>query len=1640
MVVNLSYKLTHLAQSFRPQHHFQSLRSAFPSASTSSPGFDFTSNVFGSVQNAAANTGASAGGATAIGAAALGAGAGAAAGAGAGGAAGGAGGASSKAGSWSSHWGFQTTKSLSQTPAAQADSSNDDDTLRALASPHRRLLAPRRQSATSASATLAFRLRQSQNSLSSVPPDLLHAEEAGLSSVRVRLSSAEMQRRYHSAFSQGKRTDEVDEMQKEQENVDLGPERKEAEAVRKTGRRASISEQPSSPMMAQKREMHTSATAAEEAAVASAPAPSAASPPADTPFSTNPPPSPSRPTTRRHSTSDVTSESTFPTPLDEGVFSVPRSSQLTERRPRASSPSDPTSRRSPSDRTPRPRERPRPRGDENLSPEAAERRNALHVAEQTGKIALVEQAIRSYLADPSTWNTESHNVAMNALYRLRRPDSPLDTIVKLYNQLFEHDGLRPNTRSYEIILKAFCVRDSEVRRNIGFLERRMKKRELAGAARGVWNVRRSAEGKEGDSAPTHEADESQYLLERERERLAALRTPEFDYFSPAIKIFQALGPLGDRLSPFAVQLLLEAAVDRGEVDLALALFERMEKSVFQKAGIKAYDALIRMYGGVEKDKDLVLEVFEAYLAARASGQLRLPTTMAYDRPAYRTQSIKHAYDTSPEYVVDESKRTATPRNGDQMIWRSTIKALFEAGDAAGAVTILERLLVAQNAPETMPAGYPKTVPGAMVATIVGGFVRSGDAAAAKRWFDRLAHPEDAATAELQPAQFYVYPLYIVIDSPFLDLLNHIYRSMLSRASPGFFLTVSDFFTVVDYNLARAWKSESAEERAKALDAVAEFRVAFEAATKKGFIDGDVGVGFTVSTGLLGRICQATGYHSRFSEAAATFAEYANIVRAIMARAPIEHRKGARTRKEWVFRATDIANAALGLKPSPTGSIVTFEHASSDRPSLKDALKVVGWTNKLRNVIQWAPMGSHELIVVEAYLRERDIVLGNEQHLSGDEWYTVIEAFAHTQALVKRGMHLSFSFPGFELAIDDFLASGVSIPAGTVNYDYAGLVQALKAGGVPRNRILATVNAMNHGLADNVGAEPEEPVVAAPLSDDAVSVDSVPVATSATSVTEDAALASTVAESAHFPTPPSTPPAYFAELAPAPPAAPSFEFENLNRSLSQKVDNLVYTGKTGDALNLVVGAAQEGQFAHPDSYGRLIEQLGRQHEIAEVRQVYLLAYSALNAMESQPEAQSLAWVALEDRMIVALAQAGELVDVGHHRDRLLQAGCAPSADGYAAMILNMKETTDDAAVALMLFEESQRLNVRPNVYLFNTLISKLSRARRAKEALEYFELMKTFGLRPSSITYGAIINACCKTGDDVSADYLFNEMISHPEFKPRVPPYNTMIQFYTSTKPDRQRALHYYNELTKARVPPTGHTYKLLLDAYGSIGEPDLEAMQQVFARLVQDRRVSVTGAHWASLIHAYGSVVKNLDRAIAIFDSIPAHPSTRNNPNGPLPDAVVYEALLNALLANERPDLSDKYLHEMRDKGVRMTAYVANSLIKGHTTQNNFAAARAVFLAMQDPPVGVASAGNHSVDRHPKHHRQASAAMPVDAPVYREPSTYEAMVRCELKAGEPAKAAELLKMAEARAFPPAVIARLQRLLTEVGIETLPFAQ
>lgn len=268
----------------------------------------------------------------------------------------------------------------------------------------------------------------------------------------------------------------------------------------------------------------------------------------------------------------------------------------------------------------------------------------------------------------------------------------------------------------------------------------------------------------------------------------------------------------------------------------------------------------------------------------------------------------------------------------------------------------------------------------------------------------------------------------------------------------------------------------------------------------------------------------------------------------------------------------------------------------------------------------------------------------------------------------------------------------------------------------------------------------------------------------------------------------------------------------------------------------------------------------------------------------------------------------------------------------------------------------------------------------------------------------------------------------------------MIQFFVSTKPDRERALYYYQRMLKANVKPSAHTYKLLLDCYGSLHPVDVRSMRDVFKTLEKD--IPVEGTHWAALINSYGLSQNDLDTAIETFESIKQHPQSRKSG---LPDAVTFEAMLNTCLANGRPDLVEHFSAEMRSSGLHSTAYCENARIKvcsippirmfvraddlmqAFTRQGNLEGSRAVFDALADPPSGVAATGNHPGGR--RHGKKRLADRPASgSPVYREPSSYDAMIRAEVQMGDPARASEIVDLARQRAFPAQVIKGLQDLL------------
>jgi pentatricopeptide repeat protein len=165
----------------------------------------------------------------------------------------------------------------------------------------------------------------------------------------------------------------------------------------------------------------------------------------------------------------------------------------------------------------------------------------------------------------------------------------------------------------------------------------------------------------------------------------------------------------------------------------------------------------------------------------------------------------------------------------------------------------------------------------------------------------------------------------------------------------------------------------------------------------------------------------------------------------------------------------------------------------------------------------------------------------------------------------------------------------------------------------------------------------------------------------------------------------------------------------------------------------------------------------------------------------------------------------------YHQKMHNMGAAPSSNTFGLYIVSLKDshqTHDEASDAVQIFKMAMQEGVQPTSFLFNAVICKLSKARRVDDCLNLFIRIRLLGIKPTSVTFGTMINALIRVGDENLAVELFNEMEAQSNYKPRPAPYNSIMQFYVNTKHDRSKALEFYERMLNAKIDPTSHTYKL----------------------------------------------------------------------------------------------------------------------------------------------------------------------------------------------------------------------------------------
>lgn len=438
-------------------------------------------------------------------------------------------------------------------------------------------------------------------------------------------------------------------------------------------------------------------------------------------------------------------------------------------------------------------------------------------------------------------------------------------------------------------------------------------------------------------------------------------------------------------------------------------------------------------------------------------------------------------------------------------------------------------------------------------------------------------------------------------------------------------------------------------------------------------------------------------------------------------------------------------------------------------------------------------------------------------------------------------------------------------------------------------------------------------------------------------------------------------------------------------------------RLNEALTRFRNIRRAGRHPRYITYAKLISAAAREERMTTVQDILSMARTDVPLL-TQYAAVRYGWVSILDAMVGACLTLGNRGLAAQYHRELLDMGAAPTANTFGLYITTLKESTktfDEASEAVKIFHRAKNEGVEPSSFLYNALIGKLGKARRIDDCLFYFAEMRALGIRPTSVTYGTIVNALCRVSDEKFAEQLFEEMESMPNYKARPAPYNSLMQFFLSTKRDKSKVLSYYERMKSKGIQPTNHTYKLLVDTHATL-EPVNMAAAEAVLDLIRSTGQKPEAVHYSALIHAKGCNLHDVAGARAVFDAVLADPSIR-------PQACLYQALFEGMVANHRVADTESILKDMSSRRVEMTPYIANCLIHGWANEKEIEKSKAIFAAV--------------------------------AQSKREPSTYEAMTRAYLAVEDRQSAKNTVQEMLSRGYPSAVSGKILELIGGGGAES-----
>jgi pentatricopeptide repeat protein len=297
-----------------------------------------------------------------------------------------------------------------------------------------------------------------------------------------------------------------------------------------------------------------------------------------------------------------------------------------------------------------------------------------------------------------------------------------------------------------------------------------------------------------------------------------------------------------------------------------------------------------------------------------------------------------------------------------------------------------------------------------------------------------------------------------------------------------------------------------------------------------------------------------------------------------------------------------------------------------------------------------------------------------------------------------------------------------------------------------------------------------------------------------------------------------------------------------------------------------------------------------------------------------------------------ACAAQIVDLNHEADRRNQ------------LVLLER--------AFELVASMEEMHVRPDVAVWNALISVAARAEKLQRAFDVLDEMMQRGDKPNGRTYTALIDACARAGEKDLAIRLYHRAVNEG-YDDVLPIYSATINACVKCRSgvDVVMAMEIFADLQRAGVQPDSALYGCLIMAVGRGGKLDL--VETLYDEMMSDGLVPCIGTESALItvyvangeldkaeeiykrmtskgqpphMHAYNSLINSEAKAMKLGNVIALVRDMMSF--GMEPDDFTFTAILNACQHSKQSELALDIYRVMRMRNIRIDDVHALLLLK----------------------------------------------------------------------------------------------------------------